>query len=172
MFLLCIREMDVQWREFLHQYIGGIVRKRKQQMIAIGGTHDHVHLLVSMNPTVSPSDLMADVKRASSKWINEKHLVPGHFAWQEEFGAFSYAKSLIDNVIRYIQNQEEHHRKQSFREKYVDFLKSFGVEYDERYIFITYNREPYRVHLGIIPQSPGSRYAPTGGYFPKALRAF
>jgi REP element-mobilizing transposase RayT len=75
--------IDVQWRESLYQYIGGIVRKRKQQMIAVGGIHDHVHLLVSMNPTVSPSDLMADVKRASSKWINEKHLVPGHFAWQD-----------------------------------------------------------------------------------------
>ena len=104
-------------------------------MIAIGGIHDHVHLLVSMNPTVSPSDLMADVKRASSKWINEKPLVPGHFACHEGFGAFSYAKSQIDNVIRYIQNQEEHHRKQSFREEYIEYLKAFGVEYDERYIF-------------------------------------
>ncbi|MBQ4359533.1 MAG: transposase, partial [Proteobacteria bacterium] len=65
----------------------------------------------------------------------EKHLVLGHFAWQEGFGAFSYAKSQIDNVIRYIENQEEHHRKKTFREEYIDFLKAFGVEYDERYIF-------------------------------------
>ncbi len=127
--------IDVQWRESLYQYIGGIVRKRKQHIVAIGGIHNHVHLLVSMNPTVSPSDLMADVKRISSKWINENHLIPGHFAWQEGFGAFSYAKSQIDNVIRYIQNQEEHHRSKTFREEYIDFLKAFGVEYDERYIF-------------------------------------
>ncbi len=116
--------IDAQWRESLYQYIGGIVRKRKQHTVVIGGIHDHVHLLVSMEPTVSPSDLMADVKRASSKWINEKHLVSGHFA-----------KSQIDNVIRYIENQEEHHRKKTFREEYIDFLRAFGVEYDERYIF-------------------------------------
>ena len=127
--------IDAQWRESLYQYISGIVRKRKQHTVAIGGIHDHVHLLVSMNPTISPSDLMADVKRASSKWINENHMVLGHFAWQEGFGAFSYAKSQINIVIRYIQNQEEHHRKKTFREEYIDFLKAFGVDYDERYIF-------------------------------------
>ena len=85
--------IDAQWRESLYQYIGGIVRKRKQHAVAIGGIHDHVHLLVSMNPTISPSDLIADVKRTTSKWINENHLVLGRFAWQEGFGAFSYAKS-------------------------------------------------------------------------------
>ena len=127
--------IDAQWRESLYQYIGGIVRKRNQHAVAIGGIHDHVHLLVSMNPTISPSDLIADVKRTTSKWINENHLVLGRFAWQEGFGAFSYAKSQIDNVIRYIQNQEEHHRKITFREEYIDFLKAFGVEFDEKYIF-------------------------------------
>ena len=91
--------IDIQWRESLYQYIGGIVRKRKHQMIAIGGIHDHVHLLVSMNPTVSPSDLMADVKRASSKWINEKHLVPGHFAWKENNDFCHYCLRVIVTII-------------------------------------------------------------------------
>ena len=127
--------IDAQWRESLYQYIGGIVRKRKQHAVAIGGIHDHVHLLVSMNPTISPSDLIADVKRTTSKWINENHLVLGRFAWQEGFGAVSFAKTQIDYDIRYIQNQEEHHRKITFREEYIDFLKAFGVEFDEKYIF-------------------------------------
>ena len=96
---------------------------------------DHVHLLFGLRPAQSLSDLMQDVKANSSKWINEKGFVRGKFQWQEGFGAFSYGKSQLKNVIKYIENQEEHHRKRTFLEEYRAFLDIFEVEFDEKYIF-------------------------------------
>jgi REP element-mobilizing transposase RayT len=104
-------------------------------MIIINGTPDHIPLLVGMRPAQSISDLLQDIKGSSSKWINEKNFVTHKFAWQEGYGAFSYGKSQVNNVIAYIKNQEKHHRKKSFREEYVEFLEKFEVDYDERYIF-------------------------------------
>ena len=126
--------ISAEWRDELYHYIAGIVRKRQNLVLAIGGVENHIHMLVGMNPVASPSALMADVKRSSSKWINDKGLTPGHFAWQEGFGAFSYAQSQIDKVKRYIGNQEEHHRRKTFREEYIAFLRAYGVQYDEKYI--------------------------------------
>ncbi|MDR1896871.1 MAG: transposase [Prevotellaceae bacterium] len=88
-----------------------------------------------MSPKQVPSDLMADVKRSSSLWINDNRFVMGHFSWQEGFGAFSYGKSQIPNIASYIETQEEHHKKRTFMEEYLEFLKLFDVEYDERYVF-------------------------------------
>lgn len=88
-----------------------------------------------MIPTQSISDLMQYIKRSSSKWINEKKFLKVKVEWQEGYGAFSYSKSHVPNVINYIKNQEEHHKKESFRDEYLKFLKSFEIEYDERYIF-------------------------------------
>ena len=96
---------------------------------------DHLHVLFGMRPAQSLSDLMQDVKGSSSKWINEKKFVKSRFEWQEGYGAFSYSKSQIRNVISYIQNQEAHHQKYSFLDEYKLFLKKFDVDYDERYIF-------------------------------------
>ena len=96
---------------------------------------DHVHLLFGLRPAQSLSDLMQDVKANSSKWINEKGFIRGKFQWQEGFGAFSYGKSQLKNVIKYIENQEEHHRKRTFLEEYRAFLDIFEVEFDEKYIF-------------------------------------
>ena len=104
-------------------------------MLAIGGTADHIHILFGMRPTESLSKLIQEVKRDSSAWINTNHLAKGKFSWQEGFGAFSYSKSQIPNVCKYIENQEEHHRKKTFTEEYVDFLEKFGIDYDKRYIF-------------------------------------
>ncbi len=123
------------WKDELYKYITGIVENRRQHLMAIGGHYDHVHMLVSLSPTMSCSDLMAEVKRSSSKWINDKRFVLGRFSWQEGFGAFSYSQSQIQNVIQYIQNQEDHHRVKTFREEYILFLKQFHVDYDEKYIF-------------------------------------
>jgi REP element-mobilizing transposase RayT len=122
-------------REELHKYITGIVTNRGQKLISIFAMPDHVHLFVGIKPTISISDLVRDIKAASSKFINENHWIQGKFRWQEGFGAFSYSKSHIGNVVRYIENQEAHHKKQTFREEYLDFLKKFEVEYDERYLF-------------------------------------
>ncbi len=96
---------------------------------------DHVHLLVGLKPSIAISDLVRDIKAGSSKFITDNHWVKGKFNWQEGFGAFSYSRSQIDAVIKYILNQEEHHKKKTFREEYIYFLKKFEIEYDEKYLF-------------------------------------
>lgn len=123
------------WRDELYRYITGIIQNHNHKLIAINGMPDHVHVLFGMRPTQSLSELMQDVKGGSSKWINEKGFVKGRFEWQEGYGAFSYSKSQLMDVVAYIQNQEVHHQQKSFMEEYRDFLQKFEVEFDERYIF-------------------------------------
>jgi REP element-mobilizing transposase RayT len=123
------------WKDELYKYITGIVQNQGHKMLAINGMADHVHVFFGMRPNSSLSDLMQDIKGDSSKWINNKGFVQGRFSWQEGYGAFSYSKSSIKNVIDYIKNQELHHKKRTFIEEYRDFLKKFEVDFDERYIF-------------------------------------
>lgn len=123
------------WKNELYKYMTGIITKKGHKLMAIGGIQDHIHILVSMSPSQSPSDLMADVKRSSSLWINDNHFTKGKFSWQEGFGAFSYNKSQIHNVANYIENQEKHHHQKTFMEEYLDFLKLFEIEFDKQYIF-------------------------------------
>jgi REP element-mobilizing transposase RayT len=124
-----------RWRDDLYKYMTGTITKKGHKLLVIGGMPDHVHALVSMSPKQSPSDLMADVKRSSSLWINDKRLVMGKFSWQEGFGAFSYGKSQIPDIANYIETQEKHHKKRTFQEEYLEFLKLFEIEYDEKYVF-------------------------------------
>jgi putative transposase len=121
----------------LQKYITGIVSRQKQKLIVINNMPDYLHMLVGIKPDMALSDLMRDVKAGSSKFINEKRWVIGRFSWQEGFGAFSCSRSQLDTVIRYIENQQKHHSKKSFREEYVMLLEKFGIEYDPRYIFKT-----------------------------------
>jgi REP element-mobilizing transposase RayT len=121
----------------LQKYITGIVFGQKQKLIAINNMPDHLHLLVGIKPDMALSDLVRDVKAGSSKFINEQHWVMGRFSWQDGFGAFSYSRSQLGMVIRYIENQPKHHAKKSFREEYLTLLEKFGVEYDPQYIFKT-----------------------------------
>ena len=123
------------WKDELYKYITGIVQNNKHKMLAINGMPDHVHILFGFRPSQSLSDLMQDIKGSSSKWINEKRFIKGKFSWQEGYGAFSYSKSALPNVIQYIKNQEEHHKKRSFIEEYEDLLKEFEIDYDERFVF-------------------------------------
>lgn len=123
------------WKDELYKYMTGIVQNNNHKLVAINGMPDHIHILIGMRPTQSVSDLLQDIKGNSSKWINEKKFLKTKFEWQEGFGAFSYGKSQIKDVITYIENQEEHHKKRTFREEYLAFLEKFEVEYDERYIF-------------------------------------
>jgi REP element-mobilizing transposase RayT len=104
-------------------------------MLAIFCMPDHTHILVGIKPDISISDLTKVIKAISSKFINDNRLLKGKFNWQIGFGAFSYSKSQIDSVIKYILTQEEQHKKKSFKEEYFEFLKKFGIEYDERYLF-------------------------------------
>ncbi|MCG9909884.1 MAG: IS200/IS605 family transposase [Flavobacteriales bacterium] len=123
------------WKEELHKYICGVVNGKSQKVYAIGGVADHIHILVSIKPEISISELVRDIKANSSKWVNEKRLVSGKFNWQEGYGAFSHTHSLLDTVIAYINNQEEHHKKKSFKEEYIELLQKFNIEYDEKYLF-------------------------------------
>ncbi len=127
--------LKIEWKEELHKYITGIVQNNEHKLIAINGMPDHLHIFIGMKPNQSVSDLMQEVKRDSSKWINENGFVKNKFEWQSGFGAFSYSISQIDAVVKYIKNQEEHHKKKTFIEEYVQFLEKFKVPYDERYIF-------------------------------------
>jgi len=127
--------IDQKWEENLYSYITGIVEKRKHKMMIIKGMPDHVHTLISMNPNESISDLMYHVKRNSSLWINDNRLCMGKFSWQEGYGSFSYGKSQVASLIKYIEQQKKHHKKRNFRDEYLEILKKFDVEHDERYIF-------------------------------------
>ncbi len=124
-----------QHREELHKYITGIVQERDHKMLAIFCMPDHLHFLAGIKPRMAISDLVRDEKTASSALINEKNWIQGKFNWQEGFGAFSYSRSQIDSVIKYILNQEEHHRKETFRSEYLAFLKDFDIPYEDRFLF-------------------------------------
>ncbi|MEM1324751.1 MAG: IS200/IS605 family transposase [Bacteroidota bacterium] len=124
-----------QHKEELHKYITGIITKRKQKLLAINTIPDHAHIFVGFKPTIKVADLVRDIKTASSQFIKDKRFTPFQFNWQEGYGAFTYAHSQLDAVCQYVLNQEEHHRKRTFREEYLDFLKKFDVEYDDQYLF-------------------------------------
>jgi len=123
-----------EWKDELYKYITGIVQNNKHKLIAINGMPNHLHIFVGYKPHQLVPDLLKDIKGSSSGWINNKKLVKGKFQWQEGYGAFSYSRSQIDIVAKYIHNQEEHHRRKSFHEEYLEFLKQFNVSFDEKYI--------------------------------------
>jgi REP element-mobilizing transposase RayT len=123
------------WEEELYQYITGIIQNNGHKVLAINGMPDHVHVFLGMRPIQSLAELVQDFKGSSSKWINQKKFVKGRFSWQEGYGAFSYSKSHVKQVISYVRNQKNHHKKRSFIEEYLEFLEKFEIPFDERYIF-------------------------------------
>ena len=123
-----------EWRKRLHAFLGGAVRTAQCVPEAIGGTSDHVHLLVGMRAMHRLADIMRDIKQASSKWVHETIGLKS-FGWQDGYSAFTVSASQIDQVKEYIRNQVEHHRKRTFKDEYVEFLKRYGIEYDNRYIW-------------------------------------
>lgn len=127
--------LEKTWRQEVFKYMAGIIKAKDQKSIIVNGTADHVHVFVGLKPSMSISDLIRDIKNNSSKFINEQGWVNGKFSWQEGYGVFSYAHSQIENVYQYILKQEEHHRRKTFRDEYLDFLQKFDVEYDEKYLF-------------------------------------
>jgi putative transposase len=123
------------WEEELYKYISGIVRNKQQKMLAINGMPDHIHFLVGMRPSCCLSDLVREIKKSSNDFINERKFSTTKFNWQQGFGAFSYSHNDLDNVIRYIMNQKEHHKKQSFKDEYIGLLKEFNIEFKNEYLF-------------------------------------
>jgi REP element-mobilizing transposase RayT len=122
------------WKNELYKYITGIIQNSGHKLIAINGVPNHLHIAVGYRPHQLIPELLQDIKGSSSKWINQRKFVNGKFNWQEGYGAFSFSHSQIDNVVKYINNQERHHKKQTFREEYIKLLKRYNIQYDERYI--------------------------------------
>ena len=127
--------IDKSWKQELLGVIGNLINETCCKTIIVNGTEDHVHCLLGLKPVVSISELIKTVKAKSSKYINDHKLTKASFEWQEGYGAFSYSHSQIDDVYHYVANQEEHHRKQTFKEEYLEFLKRFEISFDERYVF-------------------------------------
>jgi len=123
------------WKDELHKYIAGIVDNNNHKLLSINGMPDHIHILFGLRPSQSLSDLMQDIKCSSSKWINEKGFVKGKFSWQEGYGAFLYSKSDVPNIIQYIVNQTVHHKKKTFIKEYLEMLKEFEINFDDRFVF-------------------------------------
>ncbi len=130
--------LSSNFRKELFKYISGIIKGLGQFPLAVNGHKDHVHIFFEMNPITSLSDIMEKVKANSSKWINENRFVQGKFEWQRGYGGFTYSRSQRNDVIQYIMNQEKHHGSKSFKEEYLEMLKKFEIEYDDRYIFEFY----------------------------------
>jgi len=128
-------QIEKEHREELQMYITGIIQQRNCKVLAIFCMPDHCHVLIGIRPDIALSDLVRDVKASSSKFINEKLWLKGKFQWQEGFGAFSYAQSQVHDVVQYILNQEVHHKKRTFKAEYVELLRRFDVDYDEKYLF-------------------------------------
>lgn len=127
--------IDSSHNDELQKYITGIVTKQRHKLIAVNNMPDHVHVLLGQRPDAALSDLVGDIKSGSTNFINRQRWVKGKFNWQEGFGAFSYSRSQLDTVIRYVQNQQKHHQRHSFRNEYLKLLDRFEVPYDQRYIF-------------------------------------
>ena len=124
-----------KFKDALEKYICGIVNNNKSKPLAIYCNPDHVHILIGLHPSVSISEMAKLIKTNSSKWINEQDFIEGKFEWQSGYGAFSYNRSLLDVVVKYILNQKTHHQKQSFKNEYLEFLKRFEIEYNPKYLF-------------------------------------
>ena len=123
------------FRERVFEYMSGIITNLKHKSIIINGTSNHVHILLGLNPAISVSDTVHDIKRSSSLFINNEKLCPCRFSWQEGYGGFTYSRSQIADVYYYIENQESHHKKRTFREEYIDILTKNEIEFDQQFLF-------------------------------------
>jgi REP element-mobilizing transposase RayT len=128
-----------QHKEQVQQYMTQVIQERKHKLLAINCMPDHTHIFIGQHPTQSLSDLAEQTKTAATKFIKKQSWMPFNFSWQRGFGAFSYSRSHIDPVVKYVNNQEEHHQKRTFREEYLDLLNKFDVDYDEKYVFQFYD---------------------------------
>lgn len=129
------RLMVEKIRPRIFEYMSGIITNLGHKSIIINGVADHVHLFLGLNPKISISETVKEVKRSSSIFINREKFFPGKFKWQEGYGGFSYGRSQIDRVFEYIKNQERHHQKQTFKTEYMEFLNKNEIEFEEQYLF-------------------------------------
>ncbi|MDA0838859.1 MAG: IS200/IS605 family transposase [Planctomycetota bacterium] len=169
------KRIEDAFKEDLYSYIGGIVRGENGHLIEIGGTADHIHVLAGFSPTIAVSEMVKRIKAKSSKWLNEEQKSLTKFNWQAGYGAFTVSQSQIQTVRRYIETQEEHHKKKTFEEEFISLLERHGITYDPKYVFETEHHgcsiqklpSPLRglgVFCAIDPQ------VKTWGYSPASLR--
>jgi REP element-mobilizing transposase RayT len=123
------------WKDEMYKYMTGIIQNKDHKMLQINSMPDHIHILIGLRPTQALAELVKVVKQESTNWINDQKFTPKKFNWQEGYGAFSYTKSDVPRVIKYIQNQENHHREIKFLDEYVEMLKVHEIDYDEKYLF-------------------------------------
>lgn len=123
------------WEAELFKYITGVIKNKGQKLLVINGVNNHIHLLINMKPNCCLSDLVREIKKTSTQFINEKEFVKNPFKWQEGFGAFTYGYSQISTVIQYIENQKNHHKIKTFKDEYIAFLNAFQIEYENKYLF-------------------------------------
>ena len=129
------RLLKEEYRKEIFSYMSGIITNLNHKSIIINGIDDHVHILLGLNPAKTISDTVWEIKRSTSLFINEKKWFKNKFNWQDGYGGFSYSRSQIDKVYKYIQNQQQHHHRQTFKEEYTEFLKKFEIEYDQQFLF-------------------------------------
>ena len=127
--------IEKSWKPKFQGVIGNLINETGCKTLIVNGVEDHMHCFFGLKPSISVSDVMKNAKSKSSKWLNESGVLQARFEWQRGFGAFSYSQSAIDNVYRYIQNQEAHHQRQIFKEEYIEMLKEYMIPYDEEYLF-------------------------------------
>jgi putative transposase len=126
--------LDAKNRNELYKYIWGILNNNKCHLYQIGGVEDHVHIVTHLHPSIALSDLIKDIKLASSVHIKKENLFPNFNGWQDGYGAFTYSIKEKERLIQYVQNQEEHHKRKSFKEEFIDLLNEQGVVFDEKYL--------------------------------------
>ena len=124
-----------EFRKRLYAYIGGIIRSEGAESLSIGGTEDHIHLVIKISSSHALSDIVRKIKANSSKWINENHFLRGKFSWQNGYGGFSVSASQLDRVRRYIETQAEHHKTRTFKEELTEILEKHGVEFEPKYLW-------------------------------------
>ena len=127
--------IDKKWKDNLERYITSAIQNRKHKLIAINAQRDHIHIFIGYYLSDLIPDLVENIKTSTTKWINENQFCPFKFEWQKGYGAFTHSKSQVDTVVKYILNQDEHHKRTSFREEYLDILRKNDVEFDENYLF-------------------------------------
>ncbi|MGE0019143.1 MAG: IS200/IS605 family transposase [Draconibacterium sp.] len=127
--------LKTEYQKEIFSFIAGLINSMGHKSYAVNGMPDHVHIFMSFSPAHSPAETIKEIKRASTNFINEKVWFGKKFQWQNGYGCFSYSRSQIDDVVKYILNQQNHHSKRSFREEYIDFLRKFEVEYNEQFLF-------------------------------------
>ena len=129
--------IDKKWKDNLYKYITGIIQNNKHKLLTINGMQDHLHILIGMRPNQAISELVQIIKKKSSNWINENKLTLFPFNWQAGYGAFSYSKKDLENIINYINNQEEHHKKTTFTSEYIQFLQENNISFNPAFLFTT-----------------------------------